>query len=194
MLTALLFAIAMAPPAAMPLHCVVTAEEVDKPNAVLDYKGVRYITCCGGCKAPFLKNPETVLKSEKTKGVLLGESLFDVTTGLRIEAKKAKAWEDYAGVRYYFATEKGKATFDADPKKATVRPEKELVFCTVMGHEIKNLSDSGGYVDNANVRYYACCGDCMDKLRSGISDFAAKYGSKAVVATVTEAPAKKATE
>jgi YHS domain-containing protein len=123
MLTAILFAITMAPPA-MPLHCVVTAEDVDKPNAVIDYKGVRYITCCGGCKAPFMKDPETVLKSEKTKGVLIGESLFDVTTGLRIEAKKAKAFEDFGGVRYYFATEKGKAEFDIDPKKATAHRKR----------------------------------------------------------------------
>jgi len=190
MLTAILFAITMAPPA-MPLHCVVTAEDVDKPNAVIDYKGVRYITCCGGCKAPFMKDPETVLKSEKTKGVLIGESLFDVTTGLRIEAKKAKAFEDFGGVRYYFATEKGKAEFDIDPKKATARPEKELVFCPVMGHALKAVADSGGYIDKGGVRFYACCADCMDKLKTDATAFTAKYADKAVVATAVEAPAKK---
>ena len=201
MLTALIFAIAIGPQAQKaqlapfsppPMHCVVTAEEIDKPNTTYNYKGIRYVTCCPGCKAPFTKDPEAVLKTAKTKGQMVGISMFDVTTGAAIAGKTAQASSDFEGVRYYFASPEGKKAFEADPKKMSAKPEKELVFCPIMGHALKTTNESGGYVDFKGVRYYACCGDCLKEMKKDPAAVAAKYADKAVLAVAAEEPAKAA--
>jgi len=189
MLNAHIFAFAVVPPVA-PLHCVVTAEDVSKPAAILNFNGVRYVTCCLNCAGKFKNDPQAVVKASKSNGALIGESLFDPTTGARIDGKKAVASSDFEGVRFYFASAEGKKSFDAEPKKWSARPEKELVFCPIMGHALKSVSEAGGYVDVKNVRYYVCCGDCLAEAKKSTASIATKFESKAAKSAVVEEPAK----
>lgn len=136
-----------------------------EPGHAVDYRGVRYNMCCGGCDGQFAKNPGKFLESPKVAGKLLGASLFDPVTGLRIAAKNAKAATDYDGTRYYFASKDSVDTFKADPKKYATYPEMEALYCPVMKHSVESYSEAGGYVDHEGVRYFVCCGDCMAALK-----------------------------
>jgi YHS domain-containing protein len=171
--------------------CPMTGEASPATGKAVDYNGVRYTMCCGGCDGPFKKDPVTALKNEKLKGKLVGVSLFDPVTGLRITEKAAKGYADFNGVRYYFANADEKATFEKDAKKLTAVPAKEALFCPVMGHELKDYATSGGYVDFENVRYYTCCADCSAAMKKDPAAVAGKAKAAVKAVTAVDAPAKK---
>ena len=149
-----------------PLVCPVTGEEVTMSAGSVDFAGTRYLTCCGGCPEELKKNPTAVLKSDKLKGKTFGEFLFDPISNARITEKAAKASSDYKGTRYFFASVEEKATFDATPAKFTKTPAKEVLFCAVAGHAIKNYASAGGFLDINGTRYYTCCANCLAKLKA----------------------------
>ncbi|MCW5946210.1 MAG: YHS domain-containing protein [Fimbriimonadales bacterium] len=136
------------------------------------YRGVQYTLCCEGCIPKFNADPKKYTKEWKDEGII-GVAQFDVITKKRIDYKKAVAHSDYNGVRYYFASEASKKAFDADPKKLSAVPEKEVIDkCPVMGEEI-NIAKLPDYVDHEGVRYYFCCAGCG----TSFSKDPAKYAS-----------------
>jgi YHS domain-containing protein len=149
-----------------PLVCPMTAEAIGTPFSSVDFAGTRYLMCCGGCPDEFKKDPTTALKSDHLKGKTYGEFLFDPISNARITEKTAKASTDYKGTRYFFATAEEKTTFDASPTKFTKTPAKEVLFCAVAGHAIKNYASAGGFLDINGTRYYTCCGNCLAKLKA----------------------------
>ena len=171
--------------------CPMTGEASPSTGKAIDFKGVRYTMCCGGCDTPFKKDPVKALKSDTLKGKLVGVSLFDPISGARMTEKAAKGVSsDFNGVRYYFASIDEKAKFDAEPKAFTKAPEKEALYCAVMGHELKDYATAGGYVDIENVRYYTCCMDCNAALKKDPS-LAAKAKSAVKAVAAMDAPVKK---
>ena len=171
--------------------CPMTAEASPATGKAIDYNGVRYTMCCGGCDGAFKKDPAAALKNEKLKGKLVGVSLFDPVSGARIEEKNAKGGSaDFNGVRYYFANADEKKEFDAEPKKFATAPKKDALFCAVMGHEVKDYASAGGYVNVGDTRYYVCCGDCLEAMKKDPAGMAAK--AKNVKAPgALDAPVKK---
>jgi YHS domain-containing protein len=166
------------------------ASPTDGPG--VDYKGVRYTMCCGGCPGGFKKDPAAALKNEKLKDKLVGVALFDPVSGLRVNEKGAKGgFSDFNGVRYYFVNADEKKSFDANPKTFTKMPEKEALFCAVMGHGLKDYSSAGGYVDFENVRYYTCCADCQTAMKKDAATFAAKAKNAVKASSAMDAPVKK---
>ncbi len=171
--------------------CPMTGGASPEMGKAVDYNGVRYTMCCGGCDAPFKKDPAKSLKSEALKGKLVGISLFDPISGARITEKAAKGgFSDFDGVRFYFASTDSKSKFDAAPKTFAKAPEKEALYCVVMGHDLKDYATAGGYVDIETVRYYTCCADCNAALKKNPS-LAAKAKSAVKAVAAMDAPVKK---
>lgn len=174
------------------VHCPITGEEVGVASGTFDYKGVRYQMCCAGCPDPFKANPDKALQDDKLKGLLVGVGLFDPVSGYSIRANKAEGGSsDYNGVRYYFSSADDKTAFDADPKKFTTVPAKEVRYCPIMKHEVKSYDKSGGYADINGVRYYICCSECLAKLKADPTAGVAGLDDKASKPVVLEYKAEK---
>lgn len=169
MITTLLATIVLglAPQQKLHVTCAVTGEEMEKPVATILYKGAAFDMCCGGCPGAFLKNPEKFLKEDKVKDRTVGVYLFDPVNGYAVKADKAKAGPVVSnGIGYYFTSAENKTEFEANPKKYTVAPAKEALYCPVMKEEVKNISESGGYSDVDGVRYYICCPGCLQSFKA----------------------------
>ncbi len=163
--------------------------KVTKDTQPSDYKGVRYYFCCEGCKPQFDKDQAKFLKDDKNKGKVLGTAMFDPVTTKRLEADKATVHSDYNGVRYFFAKEDEKKTFDQEPKKYAAVPKKEVLFCPVSNEIVEAYAKAPDYSDYKDTRYYFCCDGCKpqfdknpDKYLNGLD------------ARIKDAQQKKATE
>jgi YHS domain-containing protein len=156
------------------LSCPIMGSPAKTSGAAVDYAGVRYRFCCGGCDATFQGNPSKALKADGVKGKTLGVSLYDPVAAKRVTSTSGKGGtSDFGGVRYYFLSAANKSAFDADPKKYGTIPDKEAMFCPVMKVELKNYYGTGGYVDSGGVRYYVCCEGCLGALKANPSGFVA---------------------
>ncbi len=143
-----------------------------------DYNGARFTMCCGGCDDQFKATPAKFLKQAAEKKLTVGVFLYDPTTGIKVEPKKAKGSSDFGGLRYYFANAKAKKAFDAEPKKFASMPAKEALWCAVMNHSIADYNSAGAYVDNGDTRYYLCCNGCMAKMKENQDALTAKIADK----------------
>jgi YHS domain-containing protein len=156
-------------PQKLSLTCPVTGEDITTPFASYNYKGARFDMCCGMCPGPFSKNPDKYLDPAKVKGTV-GVSYFDPVSGIAVKPNALRAKADsvgpsvFQGVAYYFENKDDQKSFDADPKKYTVVPAKEAIYCPVMKQEVSDLAHSGGYTDVNGVRYYICCSQCAAML------------------------------
>src|SRR5665213_2656371 len=83
------------------MHCVITGETYNKAAETVDYKGVRYGTCCPGCGPTFEASPDKVLADDLKKNNLIGLSLFDPVSGARIEANADAPSSIYHGCLLY---------------------------------------------------------------------------------------------
>lgn len=162
-----------------PIVCPVAGDAIAKTGPAIDYNGVRYRFCCPGCDVTFKKEPAKYLKTDAAKGKVVGEAMFDPVAGIRLFGEDAKASVDYSGTRYHFLSEANRDAFLADSKKFAAAPEKEVLFCSVMMHEIASYNEAGGYVDHGSTRLYVCCGDCLAALKKDPAKFAAKVEAKA---------------
>lgn len=170
------------------LSCAVMGSPAPMNTAnALDYAGVRYPFCCGGCDGTFAKEPgKYVLKAAK-EGKTIGFFLFEPTTGAKLDPKKMPAlYADYKGTRYFFASEDNKKAFDGDHARFDKPVTKEVMYCSVMGHDIDGVGAAGSYADYEGVRYYFCCMDC----RGAFVKDPTKY-TDAVKAKVQESKATK---
>ena len=139
-------------------------DKVTKDTQFSDYKGVRYYYCCSACKPQFDKDQAKFLKDAKNQGKAIGMSLFDPVTDIRIESQKATGHSDYDGVRYFFAREDGKTAFDKEPKKYTVAPKNEVLFCPVSNEIVKSYVKASDYSNYKDTRYYFCCAGCKPEF------------------------------
>lgn len=159
------------------MHCVMTGEAYAKPAETIDYKGVRYGTCCGGCGGDFIAKPDEALAKDAKANVLVGVSLFDPVSGARIEEKAAAANATYKGVKYYFATTDEKATFEAHAAKFATAPTKEVMHCPVQDKAVASYAAAAGYVDVEGVRYYLCCAGCLGAMHKDAAQYIGKVAS-----------------
>jgi YHS domain-containing protein len=161
------------------LTCPVMGSPITgKGSGAFDYNGARYVMCCGGCPTPFKADPAKYLKVSVEKKLTVGTFLYDPTTGIVIEPKKAAATSDFGGLRYYFASADGKKAFDAEPKKFATQPKKEVLWCAVMNHGLADYKAAGAYVDQGDTRYYLCCDGCLGKMKEKTSEYVAKMAGK----------------
>lgn len=162
-----------------PLSCAVMGSPVKgKGSGSYDYNGARYTMCCAGCNGTFEKTPEKFVKQATEKKWTVGASLYDPTTGVKVQANEAKGSSDFGGLRYYFASAEAKKTFDANPKKFAVQPKKEALWCPVMNHAIPSYKEAGAYVDKGDTRYYLCCSGCLGKMNEKPAEYMAKVADK----------------
>ncbi len=159
------------------LTCPVTGEEISTPVAVFNYKGAAYSMCCGMCPGPFSKTPDKFLTPDKVKDKTVGVGYFDPVSGVAVRPNALRPKTDsvgpsvYEGVAYFFQNADDKKAFDAEPKKYTVVPPKEALYCPVMQQDVPDLAHSGGYTDVNGVRYYICCSQCAGELKANPSKY-----------------------
>ena len=170
-------------------------DKVTKETQFSDFKGVRYYFCCEGCKPQFDKDQAKFLKDDKNRGKVNGSALFDPITTKRIAPEKAISHSDLNGVRYFFATEDAKATFDKDPKKAAALPKKEILYCPVGDEIVDSYAAAPDYSDYKDTRYYFCCAGCKPRFDKNpekyLTDLDARVKS-ALQKKAAEAPNKDA--
>lgn len=159
--------------------CPIMGHGVDANVAKVDYLGVRYGFCCGGCPETFANNPDPILKKADGKAVW-GTGLFDPVTRRRLDPKDATGGKSqFQNTVFYFENAASKAKFDANPKLYAVAPAKELLVCPVSGETIKGYAKASGYIDVEGVRYYICCASCDAPLAKDAAKYTAKHASKA---------------
>jgi len=142
--------------------------------ATVDYAGVRYNFCCGGCPDQFAANPTKYIKGEKAKGKTIGTFLFDPVARKRVTPEVADGgYVDQAGVRYYFFTAANKTAFQRNPKTYTTTPKQENFTCPISEEKMSGYAATFAYQDVAGVRYFLCCGGCIEPFakdpKSGIA-------------------------
>lgn len=175
---------------AVGLVCPISGEAIRAGSKALDVNGVRYRFCCDSCTGSFQKDPTAAIKKSKDNKWLAGVSVFDPVSGKRLSPENAKGgFSDFEGVRFAFTSAQNKATFDADPKLYGTIPAKGCSICPVMGHELSGSYMAPSFVDFEDVRYFACCEQCVPRLRSNPKQFAASSASKVGAPKAYEVPA-----
>jgi len=139
---------------------------VNSKVAPVDYNGIRFGFCCPGCDGKFEADPKAAMANADKKGWTIGESLFDVTTGLRVGVAAKGGSTDYKGVRYYFQTADGLKAFKATPAKFAAMPTKDSLTCPVSKEKIGGYASAASFMDIDGARYYICCGGCVDSMKS----------------------------
>jgi YHS domain-containing protein len=140
-------------------------------NDLFLYKGIVYSTCCPGCNVQFMSNPEKFLKKESSS--IVGWSVFDVISKRPIDPETAKAHTEYAGIRYFFASEENRSKFDKNPKQYAQVPDKEYV--EVVFENTVSWKDLKGYIEHNGARYYVCDDHCFDEFAKNPSEFAKNH-------------------
>lgn len=169
---------------AQPISCPVMGNAVAINGPATEFNGVRYQFCCPVCQGAFEKDPAKAINADRNKGKTLGTSLFDPISGGRITKKDSKAWEDYKGVRYFFASEDEKTQFDGDRDKFTTAPAKEAMFCPVEKSDIASPAEALAIKDYNGVRYYLCCGGCPAEFAKEPAKYAPNAASHVKAAKV----------
>ncbi len=159
------FLLAIAPGASTHVHCPIGDQVVDDGGYPMEYKGVRFATCCAHCGGLFQADPEAAIKRD-TNGHTIGIGLFDPVDGKRIVAKSSVGSSEYKGVRYYFHSKANRVAFSMSPPSFSGGPLAESLVCPVDGIEIKRQHDAFGYLDFKGVRYYACSAKCLASFRA----------------------------
>jgi YHS domain-containing protein len=188
MITTLIASLALGLQGPAPLACPVMGSSAEKPFANVDYAGIRFGMCCGGCDSTFQKDPEKFIRESAKKNLTVGQSLFDPTTGVKPAPKEIVATADYMGVRYPFTSAANKTAFEKNAKKLAARPTKEALMCPVTGEAVKSEAAAAGYADHEGVRYYFCCAGCLGQAKN-IATIAVK--AKSAIKPVAATPSPK---
>lgn len=164
--------------------CPLMGGAANPAGATVDYVGVRYAFCCGGCPEAFAKDPvKSLAPNAKTKGKNIGVFLFDPVSHNRLDADQSKGHSAYKGVIYNFQTAANKKAFDKAPSKFIgATPTKVSLNCPVSGEKIDGYANAFAYNDYKGVRYFICCGDCAPAFAKDPSKFAAKASANVVPA------------
>lgn len=184
MITGLVSVLLLAQPA--PVVCPIMGNPVSEGMAFHDYAGVRFTFCCGGCDVSFKSNPDRAISQAIRNRKVIGESLFDPVSRSRVLKNRSKGFSDYKGIRFYFHTAATKATFDKDPKAYGELPKMLSLHCAVTDEKIGGYANASDYVDFEGVRYYLCCGGCVDPMNAEPGKYAAKAKARAVKPMVAD--------
>lgn len=177
-----------AAPQLAPLACPIMGSAADPKAGTSDWMGIRVSYCCAGCEKKFEKDPVKVLGLAAKQGVTSGVFLFDPISHKRLAVSEAVAVADFEGIRYPFASETEKVTFLKEPKKYTVIPAKEALFCPVAGEEVAGYAEAAGFFDFEDVRYFTCCAGCNGKMASDPGKYAPNAKAHVKVAVVKPTP------
>lgn len=170
--TLLATAVVLAPPA--PMVCPIMGSPVSATSKSFDdYAGVRFTYCCAGCDAKFAADPAKSIAKMTEKKWVGGKSLFDPVNGSRVYEAKAKGFSDYKGVRFFFENAANKTKFDAKPVQYGELPKQESLVCPVSEEKIGGYANASNFKDFQGVRYYLCCGGCIDPFNKDTAKFAA---------------------
>lgn len=167
-----------------PLHCPATLEEVKVPAITMVYGGATFGTCCGGCDTPFIKDPGGLIAKAAKASKTVGAFQFDPISGLRIEPAKAAAFSDHKAIRYFFASDAEKKSFDAAPAKYVGEIKSETYYCPIMEQDT-NFDEAASYADYKGVRYFMCCASCVKKFRSDPTKYVKNSSDKIKLLAVT---------
>lgn len=175
--------------ASEPVCPVMPSHALPAKPIFMEWNGGSFGLCCGGCEAPFTKEPMKFIKTATEKNQIVGTFLFDPISKKRLEAKNAKASFDFGGVRYNFENEANMTAFKAMAADKMVKwPEKQSMTCPVSGEAIPSQSKAAGYMDFEGVRYYACCEGCMPTMLENPAKVVAKIKDTVKPVSVTKAP------
>ena len=192
MITALVAGFAMVSAfAAPPTACPRMGSPASASQPTVDYAGVRYAFCCGGCPEAFAKDPKKGIASERSKGKVIGTSLHDPVARIRVNEKGSAGSAEHNGVRYFFLTKQNLETFKQSPAKFSKVPAKDVLTCPVSGETIDNYARAYAYVDQGDTRYYVCCAHCFPQVDKDPAKFITKMKAKPVAPKAfTLAPGK----
>lgn len=173
----------------IPLSCAVAAEPAVASAGNYDFAGSRYGFCCPGCPSSFATNPHSAIVEAIKGGRTIGESLYDPVSGvLFTKDVKKVASIDFKSTRFWFSSEGNKAKFEANPTIYGVAPEKEAMYCSVMGHGLKGYATAGAYADHDKVRYYFCCPDCLAQFKADPAKYAKSAEKYVAVPKASKSP------
>jgi YHS domain-containing protein len=133
---------------------VMPKESVDLTKAAMEYKGMGFIVCCGGCDTSFAKDPASYLAKADKAPLPIAYTLFDPVTGKALSALKATKTMTSKGILYGFASDANLKAFKAKPSKYAA-PAKDSLTDPISGKAIAKYSKAVGYVDYSGVRFYA---------------------------------------
>lgn len=168
-----------------PLCCPATLEEVTGAPAIsMEYNGAVFGTCCGGCDTPFKADPSGLITKAIKAKKTVGAFQYDPVSGVRIDGKKAAAYSDYKSIRYFFASDDEKKSFDAAPAKFVADVKSDAYFCPVQKHGTAPQK-AGAFADYEGVRYFLCCGDCLKAFKADPAKFAANATQAVAKPSVT---------
>jgi len=172
-----------------PIQCAVQNEAASPGVAKVDFNGVRYSFCCGGCPEAFASSPAKYVKSAIDNKKTIGESLFDPVTGAKLDPKKKyDLTQDYLGTRYYFTSADNAKAFAAKPDAFGKAPEKSALYCPVAGKEMKSYTEAGAYSDYKGVRYFFCCTSCQAGFKKDADKYADAMKTKVGAPPAVPAP------
>lgn len=189
-----LLAVAIMAPARIedkPLKCAVMGSNTKATSPALEYGGARFPMCCGGCPGAFAKEPGKYLAEAAKSGDSIGMFMFCPVSGEKLDLEKVKNTVDYKGIRYGFCCEDCVKVFNADKDKYTKMPKQESMVCAMSGEKIESISAAAGFMDHNGVRYYTCCGDCLEAMKKDIQKVLVLGRAKVTDAVATKAPVKK---
>lgn len=184
-------ALAMLVPGDDPVKCAVMGSPTKDTAPAVEYAGLKFPTCCGGCTAPLLKEPTKYLKAAVEAKNTVAVSLFCPVSGEKLDWSKVTASTEYKGVRYGFCCNDCKEAFAKNSDKFATAPKKESMVCAVSGEKIASYSEAAGFVDYDGVRYYACCADCLPALKKDPAGVIAKGKAHVAEPVAMNAPKKK---
>jgi len=154
-----------------PLCCPATLESITgKPAVTVEYGGILLGTCCGGCEGAILKDPKPLIAKAVKANKTVGAFEYDPISGARINGEKAPAYSDFKSIRYFFASDDEKKTFDAKPADYVGEIKSTAYFCPVMKHATESTK-AGAYADVKGVRYFFCCSSCLKAFKADPSKF-----------------------
>lgn len=160
-----------------PTVCPIMGSPANMAGTRVDFAGYRVAFCCGGCSGAFAKEPAKALASDRVKGKIAGTFLFDPVSGRRVDTDKGTSFvKEHEGMRYFFTSKENMSAFAATPAKYTKRAKQEVLKCPVSGEDIGSYSNSGGYADYKDIRYFFCCGSCIGEFGKDPAKFTGKAG------------------
>ncbi len=174
-----------------PIKCAVMGSPTKATSVTIEYAGAKFPMCCGGCNSTFLKEPQKFIKEAAKGQDAVGMFLFCPVSGEKLDMKNVKETVTYHGIKYGFCCPDCIGEFKKDPAKYAKTPEKESLTCPVSGEAISAYSASAGYVDHKGVRYFACCGDCVESMKKDMDAVLAKGKAKVAAPHAMATPKSK---
>lgn len=170
----------------VPMVCPVAGDEISDGAQHYVFGGLMTAICCAGCEAPLKAEPAKVLL--KKRDALVAFSLFDPVSKARVSEKQAKAWTDFNGVRYFFASTENKTAFGKSAAKFAAIPANEVAGkCAVKGEKIA-MEDAVAFRDVNGTRYYFCCMGCVSAFDKAPATYTTKlHPTKAALVKAKEA-------